>query len=127
MYHFISGYTAKIAGTEEGITDPKPTFSACFGAPFLLLHPGVYAQMLGKKIEQSGAKVWLVNTGWTGGAYGKGSRIKLKYTRAMIDAAMKGFLKSFEKVEDDVFSAFHSWPMPRCANGIIKPKKYMAR
>ncbi len=92
MYQFISGYTAKIAGTEAGITEPKSTFSACFGAPFLPLHPGFYAKMLGEQLKASGAKVWLVNTGWTGGAYGIGSRIKLKYTRAMITAALNGQL-----------------------------------
>jgi phosphoenolpyruvate carboxykinase (ATP) len=90
MYQFISGYTAKIAGTETGITEPKPTFSACFGAPFLPLHPGRYAALLGDKITREGVKVWMVNTGWTGGNYGKGSRIALAYTRAMITAALDG-------------------------------------
>ena len=92
MYHFLSGYTAKVAGTERGVTEPSATFSSCFGAPFLPLHPGVYAKMLGEKIAKHGAKVWLVNTGWTGGAYGAGSRMKLAHTRAMVTAALSGAL-----------------------------------
>ena len=92
MYHFISGYTAKVAGTEAGIKEPKPTFSACFGAPFMPLHPAVYAEMLGKKIKEHNVNVWMVNTGWTGGGYGVGSRMKLEYTRAMITAALEGKL-----------------------------------
>jgi phosphoenolpyruvate carboxykinase (ATP) len=92
MYHFISGYTAKVAGTEAGVTEPQATFSACFGKAFLPLHPGKYAEMLGDKLRSSGAKVWLVNTGWTGGPYGVGSRMKLAYTRAMIAAALEGKL-----------------------------------
>lgn len=90
MYYFISGYTAKVAGTEKGITEPKPTFSACFGAPFLPLHPVQYAQMLGEKIKKNNVKVWLVNTGWTGGEYGTGNRIPLEYTRAIISAVLNG-------------------------------------
>ncbi|MEZ4801192.1 MAG: phosphoenolpyruvate carboxykinase (ATP) [Gelidibacter sp.] len=91
-YHFISGYTAKVAGTEAGIDEPTPNFSACFGAPFMPLHPTVYAEMLSSKMKETGVNVWLINTGWTGGAYGVGSRIKLKYTRAMITAALNGDL-----------------------------------
>lgn len=91
-YHFISGYTAKVAGTEAGIDEPLPSFSACFGAPFMPLHPTKYAEMLSEKMKESGVKVWLINTGWTGGPYGVGSRIKLKYTRAMIAAALNGDL-----------------------------------
>jgi phosphoenolpyruvate carboxykinase (ATP) len=91
-YHFISGYTAKVAGTEAGIDEPLPSFSACFGAPFMPLHPTVYAEMLSKKMKETKVNVWLINTGWTGGAYGVGSRIKLKYTRAMITAAINGEL-----------------------------------
>jgi phosphoenolpyruvate carboxykinase (ATP) len=97
MYQFISGYTAKVAGTEAGVTEPKPTFSACFGAPFLPLHPGKYAAMLGEKMRRQNVNVWMINTGWTGGPYGIGSRMKLKYTRAMITAALEG------KLEDAVF------------------------
>ncbi|WP_143304984.1 phosphoenolpyruvate carboxykinase (ATP) [Chitinophaga vietnamensis] len=92
MYQFISGYTAKVAGTEAGVTEPKSTFSACFGAPFLPLHPAKYAQMLGEKMRAHRVNVWLINTGWTGGAYGVGNRIKLSYTRAMIAAALHGQL-----------------------------------
>lgn len=99
MYQFISGYTAKVAGTETGVTEPKSTFSACFGAPFIPLHPAVYADMLGEKIKDHQVKVWLINTGWTGGGYGAGNRIALRYTRAMITAALKGDLETvaFEK------------------------------
>jgi phosphoenolpyruvate carboxykinase (ATP) len=92
MYHFISGYTAKIAGTEAGIKEPKPTFSACFGAPFLPLYPTKYAEMLGKKIREHQVNIWMVNTGWNGGGYGVGNRMKLEYTRAMITAAIEGKL-----------------------------------
>ncbi|MFN4234740.1 MAG: phosphoenolpyruvate carboxykinase (ATP) [Bacteroidia bacterium] len=96
MYHFISGYTAKVAGTEVGITEPQTTFSACFGKAFLPLHPGKYAELLGKKLKENKVNVWLVNTGWTGGPYGIGERIKLKYTRAMITAALNGELDNVE-------------------------------
>ena len=92
MYHFLSGYTAKVAGTEKGVTEPKATFSTCFGAPFLPLAPGHYARMLGERIAQHQARVWLVNTGWTGGPYGAGKRMKIAYTRAMISAALSGAL-----------------------------------
>ena len=91
-YHFISGYTAKVAGTEAGVTEPQPSFSACFGAPFMPLHPTKYAEMLSKKMQEAGVNVWLINTGWTGGPYGIGRRMKLQYTRAMISAAMNGEL-----------------------------------
>ena len=87
-YHFISGYTAKVAGTEAGVTEPVPSFSACFGAPFMPLHPTRYAEMLSKKMKEAGVNVWLVNTGWSGGQYGVGKRIALKYTRAMITAVL---------------------------------------
>ncbi|MEO1013524.1 MAG: phosphoenolpyruvate carboxykinase (ATP), partial [Bacteroidota bacterium] len=91
-YHFISGYTAKVAGTEAGVVEPIPSFSACFGAPFMPLHPAKYAQMLSKKMIEAGVNVWLVNTGWTGGPYGVGKRMELKYTRAMINAVLNGHL-----------------------------------
>ncbi|MGH7657489.1 MAG: phosphoenolpyruvate carboxykinase (ATP), partial [Gemmatimonadales bacterium] len=103
MYHFLSGYTAKVAGTERGVTEPSATFSACFGAPFLPLHPGEYARMLGERIGKHDATVWLVNTGWTGGPYGTGSRIKLAYTRAMITAVLSGALAKADFREDPVF------------------------
>lgn len=92
MYHFLSGYTAKVAGTERGVSEPKPEFSACFGAPFMPMHPGVYAELLGDKIEKHDANVWLVNTGWTGGPYGDGQRMELAYTRRMVSAALSGEL-----------------------------------
>jgi phosphoenolpyruvate carboxykinase (ATP) len=103
MYHFLSGYTAKVAGTERGVTEPKAAFSACFGAPFLPLPPSVYARMLGQKLDEHGAQCWLVNTGWTGGAYGTGTRMKLAHTRAMIDAALSGRLADAETRTDPVF------------------------
>lgn len=103
MYHFISGYTAKIAGTEAGITEPKSTFSACFGAPFLPLHPGKYAAMLGEKIRRHNVSVWMINTGWSGGAYGTGNRISLRYTRAMISAVLNGQLDDIPATADPVF------------------------
>ncbi|MDC3253203.1 phosphoenolpyruvate carboxykinase (ATP) [Crocinitomicaceae bacterium] len=103
MYHFMSGYTAKVAGTEMGITDPETTFSACFGAAFLPLHPAKYAELLGKKLEQSNVNVWLVNTGWSGGSYGVGKRMSLKYTRAMITAAMTGKLDNIDYQTQAIF------------------------
>jgi phosphoenolpyruvate carboxykinase (ATP) len=104
MYHFISGYTAKVAGTEMGITEPTLTFSACFGKAFLPLHPTRYAELLGKKLKDTRINVWLVNTGWTGGAYGTGSRIKLSYTRELITQALNGEL---EKVKFDILPIFN--------------------
>ena len=103
MYQFISGYTAKIAGTETGIIAPKATFSACFGAPFLPLHPGKYAAMLGEKITANNVTVWMINTGWSGGPYGIGKRIKLAYTRAMITAALEGKLVDVDFIEHPIF------------------------
>ncbi len=102
-YHFISGYTAKVAGTEDGIDEPLPSFSACFGAPFMPLHPTAYAKMLSSKMQEANVNVWLVNTGWTGGAYGTGSRMKLKYTRAMITAALDGNLDQVTFAQDPIF------------------------
>ncbi|HEY9184796.1 MAG TPA: phosphoenolpyruvate carboxykinase (ATP) [Salegentibacter sp.] len=102
-YHFISGYTAKVAGTEAGIDEPLPSFSACFGAPFMPLHPTRYAEMLSSKMKEEQVHVWLVNTGWTGGAYGTGSRMKLKYTRAMISAALEGKLENVEYNQHEIF------------------------
>ncbi len=109
MYYFISGYTARVAGTEMGITEPKTTFSACFGAPFLPLHPAKYAELLGSKMKKSKVNIWLLNTGWSGGGYGVGSRIKLKFTRAMISAALTG---GFDNVEFEMHPVF-GLPMPK--------------
>lgn len=103
MYHFISGYTAKVAGTEVGVTEPQATFSACFGAAFMVWHPSKYAELLAEKIKKHGTKVWLVNTGWIGGGYGVGSRIKLKYTRAIIDAIHNGSLEKVSYTKDPLF------------------------
>ncbi len=103
MYHFISGYTAKVAGTEMGVDEPEATFSPCFGGPFMVWHPAKYAELLAQKIEKHGAKVWLVNTGWTGGAYGTGSRFKLKYTRAIVDAIHSGKLAEAPTKTDALF------------------------
>jgi phosphoenolpyruvate carboxykinase (ATP) len=113
-YHFISGYTAKVAGTEAGIDEPLPSFSACFGAPFMPLHPTVYAEMLSAKMQESGVNVWLVNTGWTGGPYGTGKRMKLKYTREMISAAMEGLLDEVEYREHPVFGLM----VPQSCSGV---------
>lgn len=125
MYHFLSGYTAKLAGTERGVKEPQPNFSVCFGAPFMPLHPGRYAKLLGEKLDQHGSKVWLVNTGWTGGPYGVGGRMKLAYTRRMVSAALAGELddietftepffglhipKHVEGVPDDVLNPRNTW------------------
>ena len=114
MYHFLSGYTAKVAGTEKGVTEPSATFSACFGAPFLPLHPGVYAGQLGEKLRRHQATVWLVNTGWTGGPYGVGSRMKLSYTRRMVSALLAGELDDVETVTDPIFGV----AIPRHIEGV---------
>lgn len=105
-YHFISGYTAKVAGTEAGVVEPQPSFSACFGAPFMPLHPAKYAEMLSKKMTEAGVNVWLVNTGWTGGPYGVGTRMKLKYTRAMINAVLNGDLGLYTYDNYHIHSVF---------------------
>ena len=103
MYHFISGYTAKVAGTEQGVTEPEATFSACFGAAFMVWHPSKYAELLAARMNKHGCKAWLVNTGWTGGPYGVGNRISLKNTRAIIDAIHSGELGGSEFKTDEVF------------------------
>ena len=104
MYHFLSGYTAKIPGTEKGIQKPRATFSTCFGAPFMVRHPAIYAEMLGERIQDHGASCWLINTGWTGGPYGQGHRIALEYTRKMVNAALYGKLEDVETQTDDIFN-----------------------
>jgi phosphoenolpyruvate carboxykinase (ATP) len=116
-YHFISGYTAKVAGTEAGVVEPVPSFSACFGAPFMPLHPTEYADMLSKKMLDAGVNVWLVNTGWTGGPYGVGTRMKLKYTRAMINAALNGDLGDYTYEDYHIHSVF-GVAQPRSCPGV---------
>jgi phosphoenolpyruvate carboxykinase (ATP) len=107
MYHFISGYTAKVAGTEMGITEPVATFSACFGGPFLALHPNFYAEMLAAKLGKFGANAWLINSGWVGGPYGVGERCKLKYTRTLIDAIHDGTLDNLDDSKWDTTEVFN--------------------
>ncbi|MGV3598974.1 MAG: phosphoenolpyruvate carboxykinase (ATP) [Bacteroidota bacterium] len=126
MYHFISGYTAKVAGTEAGVTEPQATFSACFGKAFLPLHPGKYAVLLGEKLKESGANVWLVNTGWTGGAYGTGSRMKLSYTRAMITAALNGELDNVAFENHPVFGLSMPATCPNVPAEILNPRNTWA-
>ncbi len=103
MYHFVSGYTAKVAGTEMGVTEPEATFSACFGQPFMVWHPTKYAELLADKLKKHNAACWMVNTGWSGGGYGVGARMKLKYTRAIVDAIHSGELRDAPTVEDSIF------------------------
>ncbi|MBS9462391.1 phosphoenolpyruvate carboxykinase (ATP) [Flagellimonas sp. 389] len=124
-YHFISGYTAKVAGTEAGVVEPQPSFSACFGAPFMPLHPATYAEMLSKKMQESGVDVWLINTGWTGGPYGIGTRMKLKYTRAMISAALSGDLGlySYDKYHiHSVFGVAQPRECPGVPTSVLSPR-----
>jgi phosphoenolpyruvate carboxykinase (ATP) len=122
MYHFLSGYTAKVAGTEKGVTEPKATFSTCFGAPFLPLAPGRYATMLGEKIARHSARVWLVNTGWTGGAYGTGTRMRISYTRAMIRAALAGALDGVPYEQDTTFNLAVPMACPDVPPDVLKPR-----
>jgi phosphoenolpyruvate carboxykinase (ATP) len=122
MYHFLSGYTAKVAGTERGVTEPKATFSTCFGAPFLPLPPSVYAKMLGERIEEHAPGVWLVNTGWTGGKYGTGHRMKLSHTRAMVTAALTGALDDVETRQDPMFGLHVPVSVPGVPNDVLDPR-----
>ena len=122
MYHFLSGYTAKVAGTEKGVTEPKATFSTCFGAPFLPLAPSRYARMLGERIAGHSARVWLVNTGWTGGPYGVGNRMKIAHTRAMIRAALSGALDRVAYEKDPVFNLDIPTICPDVSSGVLKPR-----
>jgi len=126
MYYFISGYTAKIAGTEAGVTEPKATFSACFGEAFLPLNPVVYAKLLGNKIKEHQVKVWLINTGWSGGPYGTGKRIKLKYTREMISAALNGELDNVAYHEHPVFNLMMPLSYPNVPDHLLDPKNTWA-
>jgi phosphoenolpyruvate carboxykinase (ATP) len=126
MYHFISGYTAKVAGTEAGITEPTTAFSACFGAPFMPLHPTKYAEMLGNKMRENNVKVWLINTGWSGGSYGTGKRLSLKYTRAMITAALEGQLANVNYETHEVFGLAMPTECPNVPQEILSPKNTWA-
>ena len=122
MYHFLSGYTAKVAGTERGIKEPEATFSTCFGAPFMVLHPGVYADLLGKKMAQHDAACWLVNTGWSGGPYGVGKRMKIAYTRAMIRAILNGELASVATTPDPIFGVNVPVSCPGVPAEVLQPR-----
>jgi len=126
MYHFLSGYTAKVAGTEKGVTEPKATFSTCFGAPFLPLAPSRYAEMLGERIARHQAQVWLVNTGWTGGPYGTGTRMKIKFTRAMIHAALAGLLDGVHYDKDRLFNLDVPLTCPGVPADVLKPRNTWA-
>ena len=122
QYYFLSGFTAKLAGTERGITEPQPTFSTLFGEPFMPMDPSVYANMLGERIEKYNTKVYLVNTGWTGGPYGVGSRMKLKYTRAMVTAALNGTFDDVEYKHDEVFNVDIPQTCPNVPSEIMNPR-----
>ena len=122
MYHFVSGYTSKLAGTERGVTEPQTTFSTLFGAPFFPLDPSVYAEMLGKKLEETGANVFLVNTGWCGGSAGTVPRMKLKYTREMVSAAISGKLNNIEYEKDEIFNLNIPKECPNVPSKILNPK-----
>ena len=122
MYYFLSGYTAKVAGTERGITEPKATFSACFGEPFLPLHPSVYAEMLGEKIRRHRPKVWLVNTGWTAGPYGTGHRIAIPHTRAMVAALLEGRISEESLQPDPIFGVFVPGEVPGVPSELLTPR-----
>jgi phosphoenolpyruvate carboxykinase (ATP) len=126
MYHFLSGYTAKLAGTETGVKDPAPEFSACFGAPFLPLAPRTYAEMLGKRLKQHNASCWLVNTGWSGGKYGVGKRMSLKITRALVNAALDGRLDKVEFVTEAAFGLSIPVSCPEVPAEILNPRNAWA-
>jgi phosphoenolpyruvate carboxykinase (ATP) len=122
MYHFMSGYTSKVAGTERGVVEPIATFSACFGEPFMLLNPAIYAKLLGERIEKSNADVYLINTGWIGGCYGKGQRIKLSYTRAMINAIISNEFKDIEFTEHPIFKVMIPKECPEVPEALLNPR-----
>jgi phosphoenolpyruvate carboxykinase (ATP) len=123
MYHFLSGYTAKVAGTELGVTEPKATFSTCFGAPFMPRHPGVYAALLGERMARAGAKAWLVNTGWSGGPYGVGKRMKIAFTRAMVRAALSGALDDVPTTPDPIFGVGLPAEVPGVPADVLQPRR----
>ena len=122
MYHFLSGYTAKVAGTEKRLKEPQATFSTCFGGPFMVHHPMVYARLLGEKIRKFNSRCWLVNTGWTGGAYGIGSRMKISYTRAMVDALLSGMLDEVEYDIDPIFGLQIPRSCPNVPAEVLNPR-----
>lgn len=122
MYHFLSGYTARVAGTERGVTEPQATFSTCFGAPFMPRHPTVYARMLGEKMAKTGARCWLVNTGWSGGSYGEGARMSIQHTRAMVRAAVEGKLASVGRVPDPNFGVLVPDSVPDVPGEVLTPR-----
>jgi phosphoenolpyruvate carboxykinase (ATP) len=123
MYHFLSGYTAKVAGTEKGVIEPEATFSTCFGSPFMVREPGVYAHLLGEKIARSGARVWLLNTGWQGGPYGVGERISIRHTRALLNAALNGDLDNVPTTQHPVFGVHVPQHCPDVPDDILDPRK----
>ena len=123
MYHFVTGFTSKLAGTERGVTEPVPTFSTLFGEPFMPLDASVYAEMLGDKLDKYGTDVYLVNTGWSGGPYGVGSRMKLKYTRAMVTAALNGTLKNVEYHHNETFNLDIPASCPDVPSDILDPRE----
>jgi phosphoenolpyruvate carboxykinase (ATP) len=127
MYHFLSGYTAKLAGTEAGMAkDPQPEFSACFGAPFLPLAPHIYAEMLGERLKKHNATCWLVNTGWSGGKFGVGKRMSIKYTRTLVDAAIDGLLDHVEYVTEPAFGLHIPLSCPGIPSEILNPRNAWA-
>ena len=123
LYFFLSGFTAKLAGTEIGVTEPEPTFSTCFGAPFLPQPPTVYADMLGRKLDEHGSTVWLINTGWTGGAFGEGSRMPISATRTLVEAALSGELDDVEFRTDEVFGFEVPVQVPGVENKLLTPRE----
>ncbi|MBQ0751500.1 MAG: phosphoenolpyruvate carboxykinase (ATP), partial [Roseovarius sp.] len=123
MYHFLSGFTSKMAGTERGITEPQPVFSTCFGAPFMPRRPEVYGSLLREKIAKHGATCWLVNTGWTGGAFGTGSRMPIKATRALLTAALDGSLNEVEFRKDPNFGFDVPVAVPGVAEVLLDPRR----
>jgi phosphoenolpyruvate carboxykinase (ATP) len=125
-YHFLSGYTAKVAGTEAGVTEPQATFSACFGEPFMVHEPTVYAEMLSEKIKKHNADVWLINTGWSGGPYGVGKRMNIAYTRAMVHAALDGTLAKVETETDPIFQLAIPAACPDVPSEVLNPRNTWA-
>ena len=126
MYHFLSGYTAKVAGTEIGVTEPEATFSTCFGAPFMPRHPSIYGNLLKERIAKGGVQCWLLNTGWTGGKYGTGSRMPIKATRALLNAALDGSLNDAEFRTDPNFGFEVPIAVPGVDSTILDPRETWA-